>query len=72
MKLVPTATIAITMYKYLLKSMYLVMFNGGILISLSTGPHQAIIWTSAGLLSMGLFRLNFREIWIEIYIFACD
>ena len=37
---------------------------------LSHGRRQASIWTSAGLLLIGLLGTNFSEILIEIYIFS--
>ena len=33
---------------------------------LSPGPRQAIIWTNAGIMSIGSLGTNFREILIEI------
>ena len=33
------------------------------------GRHQAIIWTNAGILSIGPFRTNFSDIFIKIYTF---
>ena len=37
---------------------------------LSPGRRQAIIWTNAGMLSIGPLWTNFSEIWIEIYNFS--
>ena len=37
---------------------------------LSPGRHQAIIWTSAGILLIGPLGTNFSEILIEIYTFS--
>ena len=37
---------------------------------LSPGRHQAIIWTSAGVLSIWPLETNFNEILIEIHIFS--
>ena len=37
---------------------------------LSPGWHQAIIWTSAGILLIGPLGTNFSEIWIEIITFS--
>ena len=37
---------------------------------LSPGRRQAIIWTNAGILLIGLLRKNFNEILIGIYIFS--
>ena len=37
---------------------------------LSPGRHQAIIWTNAGLLLIGLLETNFSEILIEIHTFS--
>ena len=37
---------------------------------LSPGRRQAIIWTNAGILSIGPLETNFSEILIEIYIFS--
>ena len=37
---------------------------------LSPGRHQAIIWTNAGILSIGPLAINFSEILIEIQIFS--
>ena len=34
------------------------------------GPHQAIIWTNAGILLIGPQRTNFSEILIEIHTFS--
>ena len=36
---------------------------------LSPGCCQAIIWTNAGILSIGPFGINFRELLIKIYTF---
>ena len=36
---------------------------------LSPGRHQIIIWTSAGILSVGPLGTHFSEIWIEIHIY---
>ena len=36
---------------------------------LAPGQHQAIIWTNAGILSIGLLGTNFNEILIEIHAF---
>ena len=38
---------------------------------LSPGRRQAIIWTNAGILLIGLLGTNFNEIWIEIYSRKC-
>ena len=38
--------------------------------SLSPGQRQAIIWTNAGILSIGPLETNFSEILIEIYTFS--
>ena len=37
---------------------------------LSPGRRQPIIWTSAGLLAIGLLETNFSEIWIGILPFS--
>ena len=37
---------------------------------LSPGRRQAIIWTNAGILLIGLIGTNFSEIWIEINTFS--
>ena len=37
---------------------------------LSPGRRQAIIWTNAGILSIGLLGTNFNEILIEIHTFS--
>ena len=37
---------------------------------LSPSRHQTIIWTTAGVLLIGLLRTNFSGIFIEIYIFS--
>ena len=37
---------------------------------LSPARHQAIIWTSAGILLIGPLGTNFSEIWIEIITFS--
>ena len=39
-------------------------------VSLLQKRRQAIIWTNAGILSIGPFRTNFSEILIEIYTFS--
>ena len=37
---------------------------------LSPAPHQAIIWTNAGILLIGPLRTNFSEMSIEIHTFS--
>ena len=37
---------------------------------LSPGRHQAIIWTNAGILSIGQLGINFGEILFKIYTFS--
>ena len=39
---------------------------------LSPSRHRAIIWTNAGILSIGHFGINFSEIFIEILIFSLN
>ena len=39
---------------------------------LSPGQHQAIIWTNAGILSIGPLAIHFSEMLIEIFIFSSE
>ena len=48
--------------------------NKSSLVQIIAGPHQAIIWTNAGILLIVPFGINLCEIWIEIntFIFIQD